>query len=129
MSSRSSVSTARPARCSTPGNQLKDPASNETLYHGILVDITERKNLETQLREQSIRDPLTGCYNRRQLQPFYERPTAVDEQWGCVYVDIERLEDTVNRADHVLLDVRIVTRPGKNTRRNDSEAAGASRKN
>jgi len=194
--------------------QLKDPASNETLYHGILVDITERKNLETQLREQSIRDPLTGCYNRRQLQTFYERPTSTDEQWGCVYADIdnfkqyndewghaagdsvlirmsrflmrhvraeepvvrmggdefliilsgadlqatervvrrlqaaaldtgpvsfslgwaarkgqERLEDTVNRADHVLLDVRIVTRPGKNTRRNDSEAATGTKVN
>lgn len=41
----------------------------------------------------------------------------------------ERLEDTVNRADHALIDVRIVTRPGKNTRRQDSGAAGASRKN
>lgn len=194
--------------------QLKDPASNETLYHGILVDITERKNLETQLRQQSIRDPLTGCYNRRQLQTFYERPTAADEQWGCVYADVdnfkqyndeyghaagdsvlirmsrflmrhvraeepvvrmggdefliilsgadlqatervvrrlqaaaldtgpvsfslgwaarqgqERLEDTANRADHALIDVRIVKRPGENTRRNDSEAAGASRNN
>jgi len=182
--------------------QLKDPDSDETLYHGILVDITDRKNLETQLREQSIRDPLTGCFNRRQLQAFYERPTSADERWGCVYADIdhfkqyndeyghaagdsvlirmshflmrhvraeepvvrmggdefliilsgadlgatervvrrlqtaaldtapvsfslgwaarqgkERLEDTANRADHVLIDVRIVTRPGKNTRR------------
>jgi diguanylate cyclase (GGDEF)-like protein/PAS domain S-box-containing protein len=182
--------------------QLKDPESDETLYHGILVDITDRKNLETQLREQSIRDPLTGCFNRRQLQTFYERPASDDERWGCVYADIdhfkqyndeyghaagdsvlvrmsrflmrhvraeepvvrmggdefliilsgadleatervvrrlqtaaldtapvsfslgwaarqgaERLEDTANRADHVLIDVRIVMRPGKNTRR------------
>ena len=182
--------------------QLKDPDSNETVYHGILVDITDRKNLETQLREQSIRDPLTGCFNRRQLQTFYERPASDDERWGCLYADIdhfkqyndeyghaagdsvlvrmsrflmrhvraeepvvrmggdefliilsgadleatervvrrlqtaaldtapvsfslgwaarqgdEKLEDTANRADHVLIDVRIVMRPGKNTRR------------
>jgi diguanylate cyclase (GGDEF)-like protein/PAS domain S-box-containing protein len=182
--------------------QVKDPASGEALYHGVLVDITERKNLETQLREQSIRDPLTGCYNRRQLLTFYERQAQDDEQWGCVYADIdnfkqyndeyghaagdsilirmsrflmrhgraeepvirmggdefliilsgakledaervvrrlqtaavntapvsfslgwaarqgkELLEDTVNRADHVLLDVRVVARPGSYTRR------------
>lgn len=182
--------------------RVKDPDSGETLYHGILVDITDRKHLETQLREQSIRDPLTGCYNRRHLLTFYARPTSADEQWGCLYADIdnfkyyndeyghaagdsilirmsrflmrhvraeepvvrmggdefliilsgakledaervvrrlqavavdtapvsfslgwaarqgtERLEDTVNRADHVLLDVRVVQRPGTYTRR------------
>ena len=191
--------------------QLKDPESDETLYHGILVDITDRKNLETQLREQSIRDPLTGCYNRRQLQTFYERPASDDERWGCVYADIdhfkqyndeyghaagdsvlirmsrflmrhvraeepvvrmggdefliilsgadiestervvrrlqtaaldtapvsfslgwaarqgtERLEDTTNRADHVLIDVRITMRPGKFTRRAEAEAGKGS---
>jgi diguanylate cyclase (GGDEF)-like protein/PAS domain S-box-containing protein len=185
--------------------QLKDPTSGGTLYHGILVDITDRKNLETKLREQSIRDPLTGCYNRRQLVAFYERPATPDERWGCVYADIdnfkqyndeyghaagdsvlirlsrflmrhgraeepvvrmggdefliilsgvaledtervarrlqaaavntapvsfslgwaarqgtERLEDTVNRADHVLLDVRVEHRPGKYTRRTET---------
>ena len=72
--------------------QLKDPDSGETLYHGILFDITDRKNLETQLREQSIRDPLTGCFNRRQLQTFYERPTSADERWGCVYADIDHFK-------------------------------------
>jgi len=43
----------------------KDPDTGETFYHGILIDITRRKELEIQLREQSLRDALTGCYNRR----------------------------------------------------------------
>ena len=45
----------------------RDPDTGETYYHGILIDITRRKELELQLREQSIRDALTGCYNRRYL--------------------------------------------------------------
>lgn len=194
--------------------QVKDPASGETLYHGILVDITDRKNLETQLREQSIRDPLTGCYNRRQLLTLYQRQASADEEWGCVYADIdnfkqyndvyghaagdsvlvrmsrflmrharaeepvvrmggdefliilsgvklehtervvrrlqaaavdtapvsfslgwaarhekERLEDTVNRADHVLLDVRVVQRPGSYTRKSETQAGEGSKIN
>jgi diguanylate cyclase (GGDEF)-like protein/PAS domain S-box-containing protein len=181
---------------------LKDPDTGETLFHGILVDITERKDLETRLREQIIRDPLTGCYNRRQLVEIYEQRRAPGEMWACIYVDIdhfkhyndvyghaagdvvlmkmsrflmryvraeeavirmggdeflvvladasldaaervarrfegaasqtapvsfslgwaarengERLEDTVNRADHALIEVRVVKRPGSYTRR------------
>ena len=181
---------------------VKDSETGETLFHGILVDITSRKGLETQLREQSIRDPLTGCYNRRHLTELYNRERLADERWGCIYVDIdhfkqyndvyghtagdtvllrmsrflmryvraeepvirmggdeflivlsdatlestervarrlqaaahhtapvsfslgwaarcegEQLEDTVNHADHALIEVRVVKRPGSYTRR------------
>ena len=51
-----------------------DPDTGEAIFHGILVDITGRKNLETKLVEQSIRDPLTGCYNRRYLSTLYKSP-------------------------------------------------------
>ena len=84
--------------------QVKDPASGEALYHGVLVDITERKNLRTQLREQSIRDPLTGCYNRRQLLTFYERQPQDDEQWGCVYVDIDNFKQYNDEYGHAAGD-------------------------
>ena len=181
---------------------VKESSSSETVYHGILVDITGRKDLETRLREQSIRDPLTGCYNRRQLADLCARPRSVDELWGCIYADVdhfkqyndvyghaagdtvllkmsrflmryvraeepvirmggdeflvilsgttlettervarrlqevghdaapvsftlgwaartrhEMLEETVNRADHALIEVRVEQRPGKYTRR------------
>lgn len=69
-----------------------DPETGELIFHGILVDITARKNLETQLVEQSIRDPLTGCYNRRHLATLYAKSRAEEEHWGCVYTDIDHFK-------------------------------------
>jgi diguanylate cyclase (GGDEF)-like protein/PAS domain S-box-containing protein len=71
---------------------VKDVDTDETLFHGILVDITGRKDLETKLREQSVRDPLTGCYNRRQLLDFYKQNRSLDEIWGCIYADIDHFK-------------------------------------
>jgi diguanylate cyclase (GGDEF)-like protein/PAS domain S-box-containing protein len=71
----------------------KDPETGETYHHGILIDITRRKELEIQLREQSVRDALTGCYNRRYLLALGDRMT--DEkvaQWGCIYIDIDHFK-------------------------------------
>ncbi|HUQ82387.1 MAG TPA: sensor domain-containing diguanylate cyclase [Gemmatimonadaceae bacterium] len=71
----------------------KDPETGETFYHGILIDITRRKELEIQLREQSIRDALTGCYNRRYLLALGDRMTEEKvSQWGCIYIDIDHFK-------------------------------------
>lgn len=186
-----------------------DPETGKAIFHGILVDITSRKQLETQLVEQSIRDPLTGCYNRRHLGTLYSAQHDASAMWGCIYVDIdhfkqyndmhghasgdavlvkmsrflmrhvraeepvirmggdeflitlfdtdltaaetvarrlekagqeqgpvsfslgwaarenaEKLEDTVNRADRELIQVRVVRRPGTYTRRTPPKEAG-----
>jgi len=80
----------------TPGGQVRtvldtayqvtDPDNGEILYHGILVDITDRKRLEEQLREMAIRDSLTGCYNRFFLRELESRTHC---RWGVVAVDID----------------------------------------
>jgi len=69
-----------------------DPETGEAIFHGILVDITGRKALETQLVEQSIRDPLTGCYNRRYLATLYAAERAPGAMWACIYVDIDHFK-------------------------------------
>jgi diguanylate cyclase (GGDEF)-like protein/PAS domain S-box-containing protein len=69
-----------------------DAETGEPIFHGILVDITARKNLETQLVEQSIRDPLTGCYNRRHLAMLYSKSRTEEERWGCIYTDIDHFK-------------------------------------
>jgi diguanylate cyclase (GGDEF)-like protein len=68
---------------------LRDSATGERLYHGILVDITDRKSLEVALREQSLRDPLTGCYNRRFVLDLANRNPSPGDLWGCIYVDVD----------------------------------------
>lgn len=61
-------------------------------FEGLLRDITERKELERRLEELSVRDPLTGCYNRRYLErmrPELERPTA---RWGVLVMDLDNFK-------------------------------------
>ena len=70
----------------------RDPETGEVLYHGILVDITLRKLLEARLVEQSIRDPLTGCFNRRYLPEFESRSRRSRHSWGCIILDIDHFK-------------------------------------
>lgn len=67
----------------------RNPDTGELIYHGILVDITQRKELENQLREQSIRDPLTGCFNRRFLSMFERASDPLPGTWGCIVIDVD----------------------------------------
>jgi diguanylate cyclase (GGDEF)-like protein/PAS domain S-box-containing protein len=87
----------------------RDPETGEMLYHGILVDITGRKKLEERLTELSIRDPLTGCYNRRYLaeagRRMEERP---DERWGCIFIDIDHFKQYNDRFGHLVGDEVLV---------------------
>ncbi|HMA19402.1 MAG TPA: sensor domain-containing diguanylate cyclase, partial [Gemmatimonadaceae bacterium] len=86
----------------------EDPETGEAVFHGILFDITGRKNLETQLVEQSIRDPLTGCYNRRHLATLYAMPRENSAQWGCVYVDIDHFKQYNDLHGHAAGDSVLV---------------------
>ena len=73
--------------------KTRDPDTGAIYYHGILIDITRRKELENQLREQSVRDALTGCYNRRYLLALGDRMTEEKvTQWGCIYIDIDHFK-------------------------------------
>jgi diguanylate cyclase (GGDEF)-like protein/PAS domain S-box-containing protein len=87
----------------------RDPQTEEVLFHGILVDITPRKMLETQLIEQSIRDPLTGCYNRREFANIQrELDAKADAMWGCIYVDIDHFKQYNDTYGHAAGDKTLV---------------------
>ncbi|MGQ0642722.1 MAG: GGDEF domain-containing protein [Gemmatimonadaceae bacterium] len=82
---------------------VRDPETGERLYHGIVVDVTHAKELETQLRSQVMRDPLTGCYNRRYLLELAERTQqgeAALGSWGCIFVDIDRFKSFNDQYGH-----------------------------
>jgi PAS domain S-box/diguanylate cyclase (GGDEF) domain len=72
---------------------IRDPETGDEFVHGIVVDITSRKQLEAQLRDLSTRDPLTGALNRRYLNEL-EKRFAADEfvSCGCIFVDIDHFK-------------------------------------
>jgi diguanylate cyclase (GGDEF)-like protein/PAS domain S-box-containing protein len=69
-----------------------DPETTEVYFQGILIDITDRKRLEDRLLDQTLRDPLTGCWNRRYLAEFAARHQDAGGSWGCVMVDIDQFK-------------------------------------
>lgn len=78
-----------------------DPKTGEKFCHGIMVDITHRKDLQIQLHELSIRDPLTGCYNRRYLNNLARKCEAdPDGEWGCIYLDIDHFKQFNDKNGH-----------------------------
>jgi diguanylate cyclase (GGDEF)-like protein/PAS domain S-box-containing protein len=88
--------------------QVQDDRTGEVLYHGILVDITDRKRLERQLRDMAVRDPLTGCYNRRFMQEKTAELEASDASWGVIVADIDHFKDYNDRHGHDLGDRLLV---------------------
>ena len=88
--------------------QALDEATGETLYHGILVDITDRKMLERQLRELAVRDPLTGCHNRRYMQDVIGRLEEASAPLGVVVIDIDHFKKYNDRHGHDLGDRLLV---------------------
>lgn len=84
-----------------------DPATGEEVYHGILIDITERKRLEEQLRDQILRDPLTGCFNRRFLAQFAAFHDPRDASWGCVMADVDGFKLYNDRHGHAAGDAAL----------------------
>jgi diguanylate cyclase (GGDEF)-like protein/PAS domain S-box-containing protein len=77
-----------------------------TVYRGIVRDITERKHLESQLRDQSLRDPLTGAFNRRHLPNFEERWR--EHRWGCIVFDIDHFKHYNDTKGHLAGDEILV---------------------
>jgi diguanylate cyclase (GGDEF)-like protein/PAS domain S-box-containing protein len=74
------------------GRVVLDDAGQPVGFEGSLRDVTDRKLLELRLEELSVRDPLTGCYNRRyidRIRTELERPTST---WGCLLLDLDNFK-------------------------------------
>jgi diguanylate cyclase (GGDEF)-like protein/PAS domain S-box-containing protein len=54
----------------------------------LVRDITARKDLEARLEEMSLRDPLTGCYNRRYVDKRREELEQEESRWACLLFDL-----------------------------------------
>ncbi len=64
---------------------------------GIIIDITQRKAMETELSHLATRDPLTGLYNRRELeQQFREelmRARRYERPLSLLWIDVDHFKE------------------------------------
>ncbi|MCC7118284.1 MAG: diguanylate cyclase [Anaerolineales bacterium] len=85
-------------------SRLQDRRNN--LLGRLIVwrDITPLKLAEAELREQVIRDPLTGLYNRRYLDEALERELAnaarLNRPLSLVMIDIDHFKQINDRLGH-----------------------------
>jgi diguanylate cyclase (GGDEF)-like protein/PAS domain S-box-containing protein len=87
---------------------VRQPGEVAALYHGVLVDITERKLFERQLEEMSRRDPLTGCFNRRHLAELEPQLIAAGLPWGAIVVDVDHFKRYNDEHGHQAGDEALV---------------------
>ncbi|MEF8726465.1 MAG: diguanylate cyclase, partial [Candidatus Bipolaricaulota bacterium] len=75
---------------------------------GHLSEEIKRVHLEKELRQQAIRDPLTGLYNRRYfsetLQKEVERSERYGETIGFVMMDVNRFKEINDHYSHQMGD-------------------------
>ena len=83
---------------------VRDAETGQTLYHGILIDISGRKQLESRFHEASLRDPLTGCYNRRSFELQLERDlhlaTRMRQPLSLIMLDLDHFKYINDQAGH-----------------------------
>lgn len=71
-------------------HNVLDDDGEERYVLGHAQDVTDQHRQERQLREWSLSDPLTQCYNRRYLAHLGE--SCRDESLGCIAVDLDRFK-------------------------------------
>lgn len=84
--------------------RVVDERTRRVFFHGILVDITDRKELERQLRESAIRDALTSAFNRRYLNEQEARLDEAGMPVGVIVIDIDRFKEYNDRHGHLVGD-------------------------
>lgn len=71
-----------------------DDVGNVIALEGIILDITDRKNMEEILRYQSEHDLWTGLYNRRYLEDLLEKDSweAMEQKRAVISVNLSPLQ-------------------------------------
>ncbi|MEC7815627.1 MAG: sensor domain-containing diguanylate cyclase [Pseudomonadota bacterium] len=78
------------------------------MLEGIVLDISDRKALETELEEMATRDPLTGLFNRREftrvLNEELERANRYERPMALLWIDFDRFKDINDTWGHAAGD-------------------------
>jgi len=92
---------------SISGHSLLDPDGAFIGTEGVLRDISERKQAEEALREQTRRDPLTGVLNHGAIVNEMRSLISDDERvtpWAVAMIDVNRLKVTNDTYGHQVGD-------------------------
>ena len=89
-------------------SRLSEPKDGRAYVVGNAVDVTDQVHHTRALHEQSVRDALTGVYNRRHLEIF-ETSHPVAASWAAITVDLDHFKQINDsqghdRGDQVLID-------------------------
>ena len=94
-----------------------DTQNGHAVSQGLLVDITDRKRLESKLIHDALHDPLTGIANRVLLRDHLERALArrgrIGWTVGLLFVDLDdfkRINDSYGHAAGDQILVRVAER-------------------
>lgn len=88
-------------------HNVLDDEGEEPYVLGHAQDTTQQQQHQRKLEEWSVRDPLTGCFNRRFITDLVASMGEAD-RWGCIAFDLDRFK-LVNdqhghqRGDEVLI--------------------------
>ncbi len=90
-------------------SRLSAPEQGRAYVVGNAVDVTDQIHETRVLHEQSVRDALTGSYNRRHLDKF-EAAHAESGRWAAISVDLDHFKQVNDqlghdRGDQVLVEV------------------------
>jgi len=78
------------------------------VLEGIVLDISDRKELESELEELATRDPLTGLFNRREmsrvLEEELERARRYQRPMALLWIDFDHFKDVNDTYGHAAGD-------------------------
>jgi PAS domain S-box-containing protein len=114
------------------GEVDRDEAGRAKAVHGVIQDITERKQAEDQIRQLANYDSLTGLPNRRffrdQFQAALERARSSGSAVGVLFIDLDRFKQINDTLGHQVGDQllrEVAKRLYQCVRENDTVARGA----
>ncbi len=80
----------------------------DMVLEGVVLDISDRKKLETELEEMATRDPLTGLLNRRELSRLLEeeleRAKRHQRPMAIMWIDFDHFKDINDTYGHAAGD-------------------------
>lgn len=88
------------------GRGVEDNGS--LVLEGIILDVTDHKDLESRLSELATLDPLTGQFNRRETERILEEEVAraerYDRQLAVLWIDLDHFKEVNDSRGHAVGD-------------------------